>query len=316
MWRLAPVVGLMGAGLAWFALVVPSLSARVALASSLYAVLCVLAVREFHRNGGMAVLTSRYMMLVFGLFAVAMTARIVTMLVFPENGIVLSGGPMEQMTFYNGIVQGILIALGYIILTTERLQQELRAQAALDPLTGIFNRRAFLEAASAHVPGRDALPESVAVLAIDLDHFKRLNDEFGHAVGDRVLQHFVATARRHLRKQDTLARFGGEEFIALLPGVTGAEAEAVAKRLGRAFASVPLMVEGRAVPATASIGVAHLASGSDDLEALLKRADQALYAAKTRGRDQVRRWSGESDGSEGGSRTRKPEAPWRHGLPV
>lgn len=289
MWRLVPVVVLLGAGLAWFSLVAPSLSARVALASCLYAALCALSVREFHRHGGMAVLTSRYMMLVFALFAVAMTIRIVTTLTFPEGGIVLSGGPMEQMTFYNGIVQGILIALGYIILTTERLQQELRAQAALDPLTGIFNRRAFLETASAHVADTGTAPQPVAVLAIDLDHFKRLNDEFGHAVGDRVLQHFVATARRHLRKHDTLARFGGEEFIALLPGVSAVEAEVVAERLGRAFAGAPLTVNGQTVPATASIGVAHLAM-DEGLEAVLKRADDALYAAKARGRNQVQRW--------------------------
>ena len=217
MWRLVPVIALMGGGLTYFSLVAPSLPARIVLGSSVYAGLCLLAVAEFHRHGGMATMTSRYMMLVFSVFAAAMVMRIAVNVLFPSGNDLFTGGPMEQMTFYNGIVQAILIALGYIILTTERLQQELRAQAALDPLTGIFNRRAFFEAAAGRVAEAVRARQPVSVLAVDLDHFKRINDGYGHSVGDRVLRHFVRTARRELREQDTMARFGGEEFVALLP---------------------------------------------------------------------------------------------------
>lgn len=289
MWRLAPVLVLVAAGLTWFSLAAPSLAGRIVLASSLYVALCVLAVREFQRHGGLARVTSRYMMVVFSLFAVAMVARIATTLIFPSRGTVLSGGIMEQMTFYNGIVQGILIALGYIILTTERLQQELREQAALDPLTGIFNRRAFFEAASGRIAEAVRARQPVSLLAVDLDHFKRINDGFGHGVGDRVLRHFVRTARRELREQDTMARFGGEEFVALLPRVCVAEAEGVAERLARRFADAPLVVDGRRVEATVSVGVAELDAGRERLEGLLERADDALYRAKSRGRNQVQR---------------------------
>lgn len=289
MWRLVPVIALMGGGLTYFSLVAPSLPARIVLGSTVYAGLCLLAVAEFHRHGGMATMTSRYMMLVFSVFAAAMVMRIAVNVLFPSGNDLFTGGPMEQMTFYNGIVQAILIALGYIILTTERLQQELRAQAALDPLTGIFNRRAFFEAAAGRVAEAVRARQPVSVLAVDLDHFKRINDGYGHSVGDRVLRHFVRTARRELREQDTMARFGGEEFVALLPRVGVSEAESVAERLARRFAETPLLVDARPVEATVSVGVAELDAGGERLEGLLKRADDALYRAKCRGRNQVQR---------------------------
>ena len=289
MWRLAPVIVLSAVGMTWFSLLAPSLSGRIALASAVNAALCVMAAREFHKHGGVAPFTSRYMMVVFSFFAAVMVARIVNTLAFPTHGVVLTAGFVEQLNFYNGIIQAILIALGYIILTTERLQQELREQAALDPLTGIFNRRAFFEAASGRIAEAVRARHPLTVFAVDLDHFKRINDGFGHGVGDRVLCHFVRTARRELREQDTMARFGGEEFVVLLPRVGGVEAARVAERLARRFAEAPLVVDGNRIEATVSIGVAELDTGRERLEGLLNRADDALYQAKIEGRNRVQR---------------------------
>jgi len=127
----------------------------------------------------------------------------------------------------------------------------------------------------------------MALLMIDVDHFKRLNDSHGHAAGDRALQHLATVMGANLRDIDHLARWGGEEFLALLPATSGAEALVLAQHLCDRVRDLPLASDVGRLPLTASIGLADWQGPNDSLIALLARADSALYAAKHGGRDQV-----------------------------
>lgn len=176
-------------------------------------------------------------------------------------------------------------------LVKERSARRHQEEARLDPLTGVFNRRGFLEAAARCLTPRrwrGRAPTAAALLLMGLDHFKQINERFGHAVGDRVLRLFAAVARAELAPGDVLGRLGGEEFAALLPGRGVPEAMAVADRIRRAFAQAGMTVEGCRVEARVSIGVAaRRHDAGSGLEDLLREADAALYRAKANGRDRV-----------------------------
>ncbi|HSD21342.1 MAG TPA: GGDEF domain-containing protein [Anaeromyxobacter sp.] len=169
--------------------------------------------------------------------------------------------------------------------------RELEALAALarrDPLTGLANRRAFEEALAREVAraARDEAP--LAVIALDVDHFKRVNDAYGHAAGDEVLAEVAARAAHALRAGDLLARVGGEEFAALLPGASLEAAAEAAERVRARIGAAPIVAGEARLAVTVSAGLAALAPGEEGA-ALLARADGRLYAAKRAGRDRIER---------------------------
>jgi diguanylate cyclase (GGDEF)-like protein len=179
-----------------------------------------------------------------------------------------------------------------------RLVNRLRHLADTDPLTGVSNRRRFLEEAEAEVRAACEEARPVSLLMIDLDHFKAVNDRYGHAVGDLALREFVDKCRRALREQDLLARLGGEEFVALMRSSNAAEAFRMAEALCNFIAAAPMLIDGMLIQVTVSIGFAvldardaELPEGPDAaaqaLAVLMRRADRALYAAKQAGRNQV-----------------------------
>jgi diguanylate cyclase (GGDEF)-like protein/PAS domain S-box-containing protein len=170
-------------------------------------------------------------------------------------------------------------------------REALRSAVHTDHLTGLANRRAFHELASLELHRWAASPRPVSLLLVDADHFKRINDTHGHAAGDAVLRQLAAALAAGLRSQDIVARLGGEEFVALLPGTSADGAEQLAIRLCAAIAGHPVRVEGHEIPCTVSIGVASLQPGIDTLDELLQRADCAMYAAKRGGRNRVVAWS-------------------------
>lgn len=180
-----------------------------------------------------------------------------------------------------------------LTLVVARLLAELRWRSRHDGLTGVLNRRSAEEALLAQLQRSRRSGEPFVVMMLDLDHFKAINDRHGHAAGDLALKHAVMQFGAGLREVDSLGRFGGEEFLVLLPGITRDEAEAVAERLRLQIGATPLDHAGVAVPMSVSIGLAAWGGGAEDLSRLLVRADQALYRAKQRGRDRV-----ESDGGE------------------
>jgi len=174
--------------------------------------------------------------------------------------------------------------LAYWDVSEQRqMEAELRHHAETDVLTGLRNRRRFFTDATAALATRE---EPISVLMMDLDHFKSINDRFGHAGGDAVLREVADRFRRALRETDVLARLGGEEFVALLPGADRAQAELVAEQLRHFISASPLEAAGTRMMLTVSIGVA-TRGRSDDIDALLARADRGLYAAKRHGRNRV-----------------------------
>jgi diguanylate cyclase (GGDEF)-like protein len=168
--------------------------------------------------------------------------------------------------------------------TLRGMMRQLEDLASTDELTGLYNRRHFLGKAEAELnrlrPGHQS-----GLALIDLDHFKRINDQHGHATGDRVLQTFASVARSCLRDGDILARYGGEEFVLLLPHTDAEQFSACCERLREAFANAePLDVKLQPGQLSLSVGLTLLSQG-DDLDEALQRADEALYQAKGNGRN-------------------------------
>ena len=181
------------------------------------------------------------------------------------------------------------IAIAFILLAMakERTEHRHKTAALIDSLTGIANRRAFLQDGEALLKRQAADPRPVAVLLLDLDNFKSINDRFGHAVGDRVLQLFARIGNCCMRRTDLFGRLGGEEFAALLFDTTRERACAVAEEIRTAFAGASSEVDGKPLVATTSIGVVVSQDGVLDLSALLAQADHALYRAKDNGRNRI-----------------------------
>lgn len=170
----------------------------------------------------------------------------------------------------------------------ERVTRELQARATTDDLTGLDNRRRFIARVQEEtVRLQRNRAGRAAVLMCDLDHFKRVNDTWGHAAGDRVLTHFAQLLRHELRKVDSAGRVGGEEFAILLPGAGAEDALAFAERLRRRVEQTAATFEGERIPITVSIGIAELDVALDAGDKALKHADQALYRAKSAGRNRA-----------------------------
>lgn len=224
-------------------------------------------------------------------------------MIFPI--LALLGPPLLEFSWFN--VGLCLLGAGFSALmllvarqinaySTEALQlrqrneiliRELESQASRDSLTGLVNRRYFLAEANKKLQAAQRSPQVLALMIIDLDHFKQVNDQYGHLAGDEVLVAVVDALSRHLRTGDCLGRLGGEEFALLLPETTQAEAMETAERLRQATAALHLDIQGHPVQPTVSIGIALLQKEEHSLSSLMHRADLAMYAAKTHGRNRV-----------------------------
>ncbi|USX29425.1 sensor domain-containing diguanylate cyclase [Oxalobacteraceae bacterium OTU3CINTB1] len=166
----------------------------------------------------------------------------------------------------------------------------LRKATYSDHLTGLSNRRAFFEAAELELTRRKKAVRPVALIVIDADHFKAVNDGHGHPAGDAVLAHLAQTMRRVCRQVDVLARIGGEEFAIILPSVALDDALAIAERLRAEVASAPVTYAQQPIAYSISLGVAVMDDTLAGFDDLMKRADEALYAAKRGGRNRVAAW--------------------------
>ncbi|MGF6354666.1 diguanylate cyclase (GGDEF)-like protein [Paenibacillus sp. 4624] len=190
----------------------------------------------------------------------------------------------------NPQVVGILIML--IDITEQRfLQEQLKQLAYFDGLTKIYNRTQFLN------KGRELLQEArlnlqpVSFILFDIDHFKRINDTYGHDAGDQAIIHVVSVCNGYLNSEVLFARYGGEEFVIALPNMTNQEAYHLAEQLRIALLDQPLDIQGESISVTSSFGVSQTGSEADTLESLLRDADHALYESKRNGRNAVRVYS-------------------------
>jgi len=167
-------------------------------------------------------------------------------------------------------------------------REALREQATHDALTGLLNRASILETLQNELARAGRQGHPVALLMADLDHFKQINDTWGHLAGDAVLRDVARSMKSAIRRYDAIGRYGGEEFLIVLPGCDGPAARAQAERLREAVAAEPLVATGESLRVTCSIGVACRASPRpSDTDALVREADRALYQAKDQGRNRV-----------------------------
>jgi diguanylate cyclase (GGDEF)-like protein len=203
----------------------------------------------------------------------------------PDNHVF--GSVWLTVLSFEALLFTISIAFILLAMAKERTELRHRTAALVDPLTGIANRRSFLQDATQLAKRHSGDPRPTAVLLVDLDHFKSINDRFGHALGDRVLEIFSDTARKSVRSTDLLGRLGGEEFAAVLHDTSRDKAVAVAERIRESFAHAAQDVDGRPVGATVSIGLAYCQEAALDVPELLAQSDQALYFAKEHGRNRV-----------------------------
>lgn len=167
------------------------------------------------------------------------------------------------------------------------LEQQLRHKATYDALTGIYNRGAILDILDKAVAWHQRNGEGLALAFADVDHFKQVNDNYGHTAGDAVLREVAVRMGQMLRPYDSLGRYGGEELIVVLPGCGAGRALEIAERIRKNVAAEPIQSEFGAIPTTVSIGVAALGQGISAAQGLLQGADRALYIAKSDGRNRV-----------------------------
>ncbi|WP_161539616.1 GGDEF domain-containing protein [Paramagnetospirillum kuznetsovii] len=265
-----------------------TLIARSAVNSFLVMTISFIIARELFLSATQRHVAMRITAWVYGANAAAFLARGLTLLQEePPAGLMPTGTPPVLALLW-WLCMSLAVTLCMVLMAGERLQMDLNEQVSRDPLTGVFNRRAFFMMADHEVAQLRRSGEPLSVLMMDIDLFKQINDRFGHAVGDEVLRRFTALALRLLRQEDVFARMGGEEFVALLPRSSVEMAMAVAERLRVTFAVESLgWGDLESVPITVSIGVAAL-GGQEDIQALLHRADNALYHAKNDGRNLTR----------------------------
>ena len=199
---------------------------------------------------------------------------------------VFSVDMMQTFVYVTGYLWLIVNSFGFLLLCKEKDDAQLAAHATIDSLTGLINRRAFFEQTERARLLAVRLRQPVALMMLDIDYFKRINDRYGHAAGDEALRQFARIAASTLREHDIMGRLGGEEFALMMPGTTIDGALQAAERLRVAVESSPFMFGEQSLVLTVSIGVV-LVESNDQLNAALARADHALYTAKSAGRNRV-----------------------------
>jgi diguanylate cyclase (GGDEF)-like protein len=193
--------------------------------------------------------------------------------------------PLSILNSIVAILADGMIFMLFTLMVSERLNRVLTVQAMRDQLTNLYNRRAFEEIAFRELAGAVRTELSLSLLLIDIDHFKRINDKYGHLAGDAVLVAVTETLFRCLRDEDFLCRWGGDEFCALLPRARQEQAQYVAERILKALQDCTFSYNGKSIGVTVSIGVVSEAGQAMDVATLVNFADKALYHAKESGRN-------------------------------
>lgn len=214
-----------------------------------------------------------------------------TVLTFAGLFLSTAGAPLYVVLINRGLNTTMvwivaLIAASHLAIG-ESLRQSLEKQASRDPLTDLYNRRYVFGIIESELKRYRRYGERFSLVLIDADHFKRINDTYGHCAGDAALRHIADSCVKAVRDADIVARFGGEEFVILLPHTGATEAAVVAERIRESMHRSEFSWQDEPVEITLSLGVAEVGPNADSFDDLLKAADQALYAAKRAGRDRV-----------------------------
>jgi diguanylate cyclase (GGDEF)-like protein len=284
---------LLAAPALWFAACliptfVETVAYRVVFSSLIVSTLIILSAAEFWRSRDEP-LPSRWPVIVlYSTFALFFALRIplVGVLPFPFGALPMQPGSVGAFNLIM-VFHTLLISVLIVAMSKERLELDQRTKAQTDPLTGALNRRAFMSRGIRLLRRHSHEKQPLSLLFLDLDHFKSLNDRFGHSGGDDVLMKFVAVVHNNIRPTDFLFRIGGEEFCCLLPHTGMMPAQRVAERIRQQFEATSVDVAGTPVKTTVSLGIASTETFGYDLETLMRRADRAVYAAKQQGRNRV-----------------------------
>ncbi len=202
---------------------------------------------------------------------------------------VVVGGVLPTVTYLVTYLAVVFIAFGFVLVATELTAEQNRRLAMEDALTCLPNRRAVLEALARHCSAAQRNARPLTVLLLDIDHFKQVNDHHGHPAGDEVLQRIAHTIRQRLRAQDMAGRFGGEEFLVLLPETAPEGGLTLAEALREAVATTTIVIGDKVLQVTASIGLygTEVCTADHNGDLLVRGADAALYAAKAGGRNRT-----------------------------
>ncbi len=265
---------------AWFSGPEPSYRVRVVLVTASIAVIHIASLVFLLRHGARN-FPVRMVQVVLFLHLCVLLVRLQTALSAPDTGTVLDVSAVQTFYLAAYVMAGLLLSMGTLIMATDRVRTELEHVATHDGLTGILNRRAILGLCGDEHERSVRYGQPFSLMMMDIDHFKAVNDTHGHQHGDRVLVHFADHTRGALRRADRFGRYGGEEFLALLPNTALDTATPVAERIHATLAT------GHPLDCKVSIGVTSWRGPEDSLDAMLGRADAALYRAKSQGRDQT-----------------------------
>lgn len=288
-WRpLALLYAVMLAAMLVLSAVLPNMAARVAVGSVYAGILSALCAVDLLRAAGWSPCSAMGTTgSLFALHTVFYGVRLV--MTFSAGALpeVLEPTVVQTWTFLEAPVVALAVGIAFIIMTTERLQDGLRHLATYDALTGVLNRRAFFAMAEGNFTRLGPGDAPFSLLLLDVDHFKSINDHFGHQAGDAVLKAVSRAAQSVLRANDLFGRYGGEEFCALLPATTLHQAQTIAERLRTSLGALSVEHGGAAISITVSIGVAEGGPGTESLDTVVADADAALYKAKAGGRNQT-----------------------------
>ncbi len=274
----------------WFTVHNPNLGIRiviVSLAMSILLFASAVNLKIFSRSEPSV--SRSVLALIFLLMGLFMLFRAVYFLFFHMNAATMLDGS-SWLNAITPLVVAVLPVIGttaYLLMCSDRIRRRWELAASTDYLTGLANRRTVTEAGELAFYSAQRQVHQLSVAVIDVDHFKGVNDRYGHNSGDLALKHIASMLEKAVRKNDLLGRQGGEEFVVLLNQADREQSIAAAERLRTAVQDNVLDVEGQAIPLTVSIGLASYQDTDRNFNALLRRADQALYAAKKNGRNRV-----------------------------
>ena len=285
-WLLA---GLMFTQNTWFVVLYPDIHARVITNSLLYALGNAACAQALFIRVEQPLRTAYWFTgASFAIFATLLLARAITVFNAELDTYSLySHASINPVSVFIGIMSEMCVTFGFVLMLNSRLAADLQKLALTDALTGVLNRRS-LEQEAARLSARcTRTGDTLAIMMIDVDHFKSINDRYGHQVGDEVLRNLAMVAQKTIRRDDYIARYGGEEFCILLPSTSEKEAWILADRLRQTYAAMVMEFGGEVLHSTISIGVSNSIHAGVKFTSLIAAADQAMYRAKQDGRNRV-----------------------------
>lgn len=273
----------------WFTVVHVDVHLRSICNSVVYALMCAACARELLVPVPQPLRTAYWFTgATFVLFTVLFMVRILNIMFNPYANYALYANTfINPASFFAASMLLLCLAFGFVLMVNYRLAHDLQTEAAHDHLTGALNRRSLEEEAERQWARSQRTGDALTVMMLDVDHFKAVNDRFGHQVGDDVLRSLARVVKASIRSDDYFARYGGEEFCIMLPASTEEEVYALAERLRQSYAAMRLRIGNETLHSTISIGLADSRHAGGSFANLVGAADQALYRAKQSGRNRV-----------------------------